>query len=260
MNANLNRIQFAILLTLVLLLGACGRSGPPYSPDEALKTIRLEKGFRIEKFISEPAVTSPVAMEFDENGRIFVIEMPGYPLDTRPTGRVKLLEDTNGDGRPDRSTVFADGLVLPTGVMRWKKGLLVTAAPDVWYLEDSDGDGRADVRRKVLTGFPFTNPQHTVNTPLYGLDNWIYLANEGPAEAIVFKDKFGDQGSDIRYPDRSDVPALKAHDRSVRFRPDTHQLESLSGASQFGHAFDEWGHYFTLDSENNGRHEVIASR
>jgi putative membrane-bound dehydrogenase-like protein len=255
------RIQLATVLGVFVLLSACSRrSGPPYSPEEALKTISIEPGFRVELFATEPMVTSPVAMEFDENGRIFVVEMPGYPLDTRPTGRVKLLEDTNGDGRPDRSTVFADGLVLPTGVMRWKRGILVTAAPDVWYFEDSDGDGRAEVRRKVLTGFPFTNPQHTVNTPVYGLDNWIYLANEGPAEAIVFKEKFGDQGSDIRYPDRNDVPALKAHDRGVRFRPDTHQLESLSGGSQFGHTFDEWGHYFTLDSENNGRHEVIAAR
>jgi len=255
------KAQWAAWLGVVLFLSACGRhSGPPYSPPEALKTLRVQPGFRVELFASEPLVTSPVAMEFDEQGRIFVVEMPGYPLDTRPSGRIKLLQDTDEDGRPDRGTIFADGLVLPTGVMRWKKGVLVTTAPDVWYLEDGDGDGRADVRRVVLTGFPFTNPQHTVNTPLYGLDNWIHLANEGPAEAIVFKEKFGDQGSDIRYPDRSDVPALKVHDRSVRFRPDTYQLESRSAASQFGHCFDEWGNYFVIGSGDNGRHEVIAAR
>src|SRR2546430_16927656 len=64
--------------------------------------------------VTEPEIASPVAMEYDEDGRIYVVEMTGYPLDTRPTGRVKLLEDTNGDGRPDRSTIFVDGLVLPT--------------------------------------------------------------------------------------------------------------------------------------------------
>ena len=117
---------------------------------------------------SEPDITSPVAMDIDEDGRWFVVEMPGYPLDTSPSGRIKLLEDTDGDGRPDKATVFADQLVLPTGVMRWKRGVLVTAAPDVLYLEDTDGDGKADKRTVVLTGFAVTNPQHSVNGPTYG--------------------------------------------------------------------------------------------
>ncbi len=247
-------------LAFGLSLNGCGRSGPPYSPEASLQTMRIEKGFRIELFATEPEIADPVAMEFDENGRIFVVEMPGYPLDTGPTGRVKLLEDTDGDGRPDRTTLFADGLVLPTGVMRWKKGILVTAAPDVWYLEDTDGDGWADVRRKILTGFAFTNPQHTVNAPVYGLDNWIYLAHEGSTRAIIFKDKFGDPGSEIRFPDRSAGPTVKVERRGVRFRPDTFQLEALSGHSQFGHTFDEWGHYFTVHNANHVRHEVIAAR
>jgi putative membrane-bound dehydrogenase-like protein len=254
------RFDFLFIFMIIAALTDCGRKGPPYSPKEALQTIKVEKGFRVGLFASEPLIGSPVAMDIDENGRIFVVEMPGYPLDTCPTGRVVMLEDTNGDGRPDRRTVFADQLVFPNGVMRWKKGILVTAAPNVWYFEDTDGDGKADVRRVVLTGFAFTNPQHMVNGLRYGLDNWIYLANAGPAEAIVFKAKFGDLGSDIRFPDRGDVPALKVHNRSVRFHPDTYQLEALSGASQFGHAFDDWGHYFTVDNENQGSHEVIAAR
>ena len=245
---------------LGLVLGCRRGGGPPYSPAESLKTVRLEPGFRIEALVTEPAIASPVAMEFDERGRLFVVEMPGYPLDTRPTGRVKLLEDRDHDGRYERSTVFADGLVLPTGVMRWKRGILVTAAPDVWYFEDTDGDGRADIRKVVLTGFAFTNPQHTVNGPLYGLDNWIYLAHEGPAEAIVFKEKFGDRGSGVRFPDRSGAAPLDVNGRGVRFRPDSHALETLAGHSQFGHAFDDWGHYFTLDNSNHARHEVIAAR
>ncbi len=251
----------AVLACVLGLAPGCRRGGgPPYSPAESLKTVQLEPGFRIEPFVTEPAIASPVAMEFDERGRLFVVEMPGYPLDTRPTGRVKLLEDRDHDGRYEHVTVFADGLVLPTGVMRWKNGILVTAAPDVWYFEDTDGDGRADVRKRVLTGFAFTNPQHTVNGPVYGLDNWIYLAHEGPAEAIVFKDKFGDRGSGIRFPDRNEVASVDPNGHGIRFRPDRAELETLAGRSQFGHAFDEWGHYFTLDNSNHARHEVIAAR
>jgi putative membrane-bound dehydrogenase-like protein len=253
------RILIASLAAVVAV--ACRRGGgPPYTPAQSLKTVRLDPGFRIEPFVTEPSIASPVAMEFDEHGRIFVVEMPGYPLDTRPTGRIKLLEDRDHDGRYETATVFADNLVLPTGVMRWKRGILVTAAPDVWYFEDTDGDGHADVRRVVLTGFAFTNPQHTVNGPVYGLDNWVYLAHEGPAEAIVFKDKFGDRGRPLRFPDRSGTPAVDAMGHGVRFRPDRFEMQLLSGKSQFGHAFDDAGHYFTLDNSNHARHEVIAAR
>jgi putative membrane-bound dehydrogenase-like protein len=249
------------LVVAALLAVSCRRvvSGPPLSPAESLATMRLVAGLRIEAFVTEPAIASPVAMEFDERGRLFVVEMPGYPLDTRPTGRVKLLEDADRDGRYEKVTVFADGLVLPTGVMRWKGGVLVTAAPDVWYLEDTTGDGRADVRRKVLTGFAFTNPQHTVNGPVYGLDNWIHLAHEGAAEAIVFKDKFGDRGAGVRFADGPAAEPLDAEGHAVRFHPASRRLERRAGRSQFGHAFDDWGRYFTLDNSNHARHEVIAA-
>jgi putative membrane-bound dehydrogenase-like protein len=249
------------MISVFALLAGCGKSGPPYSQKDAIKTFQIDSAYRIEPFVSEPAVVSPVAMEFDENGRVFVVEDRGYPLSPEQRlGRVKLLEDTNGDGIPDRSTVFADGLSMPTGVMRWKKGILVTDAPDLLYFEDTDGDGKADIRRVVLTGFAVTNPQHTVNNPVYGLDNWIYVAHENAATAIVFKDKFGDRGTDIRFPDRPGAPQLTEHGRNVRFRPDTNQLEALSGSSQYGQAFDEWGHHFTLNNSDHIRHEVIAAR
>ena len=255
------RASFLAVGAATAALTACTRkTEPPYSPRDALSTFEIEPGFRIEAFASEPDVASPVAMEFDERGRVFVVEMPGYPLDTRPTGRIKLLEDTNGDGKTDKSTVFADGLVLPNGVMRWKKGVIVTAAPDVLYLEDTNDDGRADVRRKLLSGFAFSNPQHTVNSPVYGLDNWIYLAHEGPAHAIVFKDLFGDAGQDVHFPEAPAWKRLPVGRHGVRFRPDTAELEALAGSSQFGHSFDDWGHYFTQDNSNHLRHEVIAAR
>ena len=198
-------------------------------------------------------------MDFDEHGRLFVVEMPGYPLDTAPTGRVKLLEDTDGDGRYETSRVFADGLVLPTGVMRWKKGVLVTAPPDLLYFEDTDGDGRADVRTVVLTGFAFTNPQHMVNAPVYGLDNWIYLAHEGPTQAVIYKDVFGDRGTPLRWPGHPQRPPSPVDRRGVRLRPDAGRLEAIAGTSQYGHGFDAWGRYFTTENADHARHEVMPA-
>ena len=252
-------VGFLTLLT-VLTLG-CTRAGPPpYSPNDALQTFKIEPGFRIEPYIAEPDIRSPVAMEFDENGRIYVVENPGYPLNIEgKVGRIILLEDSDGNGRPDKRTVFAEKLTMPTGVMRWKKGVLVTDAPDVLYFEDTNGDGTAEIRRVILTGFAFTNPQHTVNSPIYGLDNWIYLAHEGPATAIVFPNQFGDRGGNVRFPDRPDAPSLEPARRMVRFRPDTGQLEYLATSSQFGHSFNAWGHHFTVSNEDHIRQEVIRA-
>src|ERR1700683_3787049 len=126
--------RLLLALSICLLFAGCRKSAPPYRIDEAIQTFKVESGFHVEKFASEPMVESPDAMDVDENGRIYVVEDRGYPLSTdKPLGRVMLLEDTNGDGIPDRATVFADNLIMPTGVMRWTKGILVTDAPNVWY-------------------------------------------------------------------------------------------------------------------------------
>ena len=137
--------------------------------------------------------------------------------------------------------------------------MLVTDPPHVLYLEDSDGDGKADIRRNVLTGFAFTNPQHTVNGLLYGLDNWIYLAHENPTTAVIFQKEFGDRGSDIRFEARPEI-GLKERGRNIRFRPDTFEIEALSGTSQFGHAFDDFGRHFVLNNTYHSRHEAIEAR
>lgn len=264
----LRSLATPLLAVAVPLLVAAGgaklhdRAGPPFSPEEALRTFRVEQGFRIELVAAEPLVSDPVAMEIDENGRMYVVEMHGYPLDVSGSGRIMLLSDTDGDGRMDRSTPFADGLLLPTGIMRWKKGVLVTDPPEVLYLEDSDGDGRADIRRTVLTGFKLSNPQHNTNTPVYGLDNWIYLANEGPIRSIRYQGIFGDQGRTVRFPDAPGSPTLppNADGRNVRFRPDSHELEALAARSQFGQAFDAWGRHFLVTNNRHIYHEVVAAR
>ncbi len=257
------RVLFFGLFVVGLFLGLVSRDeGTPLAPAEALKSFQLEDGFRIDLVVAEPLVQDPVAMEVDEQGRFYVVEMPGYPLDVGGSGKVKLLTDTNGDGLPDSATVFADHLTLPTGIMRWKRGILVTDAPDVLYLEDTDGDGRADVRRPVLTGFARSNPQHNFNTPIFGLDNWIYLANEGTIWwTEKFAEAFGGRGAEVFFPDAPDGQRLGRNgmDRNVRFKLDPYAIETRSGYSQFGHTFDAWGRHFMVNNANRQRHEVIAA-
>lgn len=225
-------------------------------------SFELEEGFQLELLASEPLIASPVDMEIDEYGRLYVVEMPGYPLDKSGTGKIKLLSDTDGDGLMDKSVVFADNLVLPNGIMRWKKGVMVTDAPDVLYLEDTDGDGRADVREKILTGFSLSNPHVNVNNPVYGLDNWIYLSHLGHIGTRKYGTEFGDTGNEVHFGDRTDGVRLpkNAGSSNVRFRPGSGELEMASSRSQFGHTFDRWGRHLLTHNQNHIYHEVIASR
>ncbi len=232
------------------------------SPAEALSSFELEEGFQIELLASEPLISSPVDMEVDEYGRMYVVEMPGYPLDKSGTGKVKLLSDTDGDGVMDKSVVFAENLVLPNGIMRWKKGVIVTDAPDVIYLEDTDGDGKADIRKTLLTGFSLSNPHVNVNNPVYGLDNWIYLSHLGAIGTRKYGTEFGDTGSEVHFTDQPHSPRLpkNANSNNVRFRPESYQLETASSRSQFGHTFDRWGNHILTHNQNHIYHEVIADR
>src|SRR5437867_6067930 len=134
------------LLIGIALAQLAARPTGPLSPQEALESFQLKEGFRIEIVATEPEVMDPVAIAFDEHGRLFVAEMRGYPHEgigegEVASGRIKLLEDRDGDGRYETSVVFADGLRFPTGLCVWNGGLLVAVAPDIIYLRDTDGDG-----------------------------------------------------------------------------------------------------------------------
>lgn len=232
-----------------------------FTPEQSLPTFQLPQGFKIELVASEPMISDPVAMEVDENGNIYVVEMHGYPLDTTGQSVIKLLTDENGDGAPDKSVVFADHLRLPTGIMKWKKGLLVVDVPDILYFEDTNNDGKADIRQVMITGLALTNPQHIANTPIYGLDNWIYVAHMETVTPKVSME-FNDSGTNVRYindPRAKQLPR-NADGRNIRFKPDTHELEMLSGASQYGQTFDAWGHHFGTSNANHLFHEVIAAQ
>lgn len=260
----ISRVFAGLLLsTLLVALSSSLKKSSSHEvpPDRALATFQLAEGFQIEMIASEPLVSDPVAMEIDEFGRMYVVEMHGYPLDKSGSGMIKLLSDRDGDGRMDDSKVFAEGLMLPTGILRWKQGVLVTDAPNLLYLEDSDGDGRADVRDTLLTGFALSNPQHNLNSPILGLDNWIYLAHEPAVSTQTFKSEFGDRGGEVHFPSRPDSPRLpdNARGKSVRLQPDNSRLEMLAANTQFGHSFDAWGRYLLVSNANHLIHQVIGA-
>jgi len=231
-------------------------------PSEGVSTYEVAEGYQIELIASEPLIADPVDMEIDEYGNMYVVEMSGYPLDKSHTGKIKLLKDKDGDGVMDEGILFADNLMFPNGILRWKKGVLITDAPYVLYLEDSDGDGQADVRDTLLTGFSLSNPHVNVNNPVYGLDNWVYLSHFGRIGTRKYEEEFGDLGEEIRFWERPGSPSLpkNAASKSVRFKPDENQLEMMSSKSQFGHTFDSWGRHFLTHNQNHLYHEVLAAQ
>jgi putative membrane-bound dehydrogenase-like protein len=220
------------------------------TPREEQTTFRLHSGFRIELVACEPQVVDPVSLTFDQDGRLFVCEMPGYPnagLGTGPitSGRVKLLHDEDGDGYYEQSTVFADGLRFPMGLLPWRGGMLVAVAPDLIELRDTDGDHRADTRRVLYSGFGIDNVQQLLNSPLWGLDNWVYLCN-------------GASGGTIRSMEKPDIPAVVLGNRNVRFRPDRPgSLEPVSGGGQYGLTVNAQQDFFLNTNSEHLKHIVL---
>lgn len=157
---------------------------PPLAVDEALRTFRLQPGFQIEAVASDPIIESPVEIEFDASGRMYVLEMRGFMPNVegkgedQRVGRVTLMEDTDGDGRMDKHTRFAEGLLMPRAIGVVRDGLLIAEPPTLWFFRDTDGDGKADHKEVVSTDYGNqSNPEHTANGLLWGRDNWIYSAN-----------------------------------------------------------------------------------
>src|SRR5262249_35209081 len=157
-------------------------------------------------------------------------EMTDYPI-SPDGGRVKRLEDRDGDGRYERVTTFADGLHWPNGVLPWNGVILVTAAPDFLYFKDTNGDGRADVRTVILTGFTEGNQQLRVNSPTWGMDNHVYLAN-------------GRSGGAVRRPGDPGSKAIPVPRNDLRVDPATGSFRPVAGFSQFGLPRDDWGDRF----------------
>ncbi|MGH9674000.1 MAG: PVC-type heme-binding CxxCH protein, partial [Bryobacteraceae bacterium] len=237
------------LAVIILLLAACSRKASgPLSPAEALKSFRLSDDFRVELFAAEPDVVDPVDLVFDENGRAYVAELIDLPYDPAPgkpaRSRIRVLEDSDGDGRADRSVVFAENVLQTSGLLPWKGGLIVTSAPDIYYFKDTNGDGRADQRIVLFTGFWKGNPEAEITNPRFALDNWIYFSNSGNPGLITSPAHTGLAPTEVRGAD-------------FRYHPLRGLAETASGAAQFGSTFDDWGNRFITQNTIHLRHVIV---
>src|SRR6185295_18704572 len=150
---------------------------PPHEPKAALSTFQVLPGFHLDQVAAEPLVNSPVAVAFDERGRMFVCEMKDYSEQaTEHLGQIRMLEDTDGDGHFDKASVYVDKLSWPTAVICYDGGIFVGAPPDIYYCKDTNGDGKADVKKVAFTGFARSNVQGLLNSFQWGLDNRIHVA------------------------------------------------------------------------------------
>ncbi|MBS1736102.1 MAG: dehydrogenase, partial [Bacteroidetes bacterium] len=244
---------FCIILLLCVSSFSCSekRYTDALSPEEAIHSFSLnDDDFKIELFAAEPFVTDPVEMVFDEEGNVFVVELPDYPF--RPesgigSGKIRMLIDTSGDGRIDKSVIYADSLLEATSILPWNGGLIVAAAPSIFFLKDTNGDNRADLKEMLYTGFFQNNVEYQVTNLRFGIDNWIYAAN------------FGQEGkvTSVKNPNK---PAISVRGGDFRFRMDREQFEVESGPTQFGQTINDWGNRFITDNSLHIQQPVIPWR
>ncbi|MFP6582320.1 MAG: PVC-type heme-binding CxxCH protein [Candidatus Hydrogenedentota bacterium] len=198
----------------------------PTEPGDTLDDFQIVPGFKMELVAAEPLVHDPIAMAFDEKGRMFVVEMRGYSeRRDENIGAIRLLEDTDGDGVYDTSDVYVDGLAWPTAVACYDGGVYAAVPPDIWYFKDTDGDNRADILEKVYTGFGLGNVQGLLNSFNWGMDNRIHGATSSSGGTIT----------------RVDVPDTKpvaVGGRDFSFDPTTRDFRATSGGGQHGLTFD----------------------
>jgi putative membrane-bound dehydrogenase-like protein len=280
----------ALTCSLLLTAASAWRAadGPPQpqpgpkSPAASLRALHARPGFTVELVAAEPLTKDPVAFDWGPDGKLWVVEMADYPLGMdnkgKPGGRVRFLEDTNGDGRYVKSTLFLDGLEYPSGIMAWGKGVLVTCAPEIFYAEDTDGDGKADKRVVLFTGFGEVNPQHRVNGLRWGLDNWIYCANgdfaqvrdrgTGVASGPAPRGTPFSAAEDVRRLELSGagIKSIKTgavvdiRNRDFRFRPGDGVLDPQSGQAQYGRDRDDWDNWFGCNNAVPMWHYVLADQ
>jgi putative membrane-bound dehydrogenase-like protein len=243
-------VRLSVLFTLFGTACLAQRYPGPLSPEQSLKKLKIKEGFKVQLYAAEPHVFDPVALEFDEQGNAYVVEMPDYPYEVEPgkgKGRIRLLKDTNGDGRIDKSTIFAENVTEATSILPWKGGLIVTAAPNILYLKDTDGDGKADVREVLFSGFFQDNSEAQVTSLRLGIDNWIYANNRGQSGMITFSKTPG-------------APPVSVRGADFRFRLDRNQFELETGPGQFGQAIDDWGHRFFTENSIHIQQSIIPWR
>jgi len=213
---------------------------PAKDVTEALDSFELRDGFRIELVAGEPLVNDPVAIDFDENGRMYVVELQPYNLYATPgvktSGIVRVLDDIDGDGRYDKSTIFIEGLAYPTAVACFDGGVFIGAAPDILFCKDTDGDSRADVRKTIFTGFGSDKAGEAhLNSFRWGADNRFHVSTNLA-------------GGDVRAVADEKAKPVSVRGRGFIFDPRTLTFELTSGAGQHGMSMDDWGRRFVCSN------------
>jgi len=243
-------VHFLILLT-GLLPAFCAPAAENTHPIADRTNSELHPALEISLYAREPDVVDPVALTFDETGRMYVVEMRDYPYgfgsNRKPGGTVRLIEDTNGDARADRSIVFADNLSFPTSICAWKGGVLVAAPPEILFLKDTDGDGKADVREILLEGFTLGVTDSNMNGLRWGLDNRVHGLNGG-------------NGGTIRSHRKPGPPAALGN-LDFSFDPETGDFGTTFHTSAgFGLVFDPWGRSFVTYNIDHLQQRIIPER
>jgi putative membrane-bound dehydrogenase-like protein len=221
---------------------------PPVEPEKALETFTVQPGYHLEMVACEPLAADPVAAAFDENGRLYIVEMRGYSEQPDELlSEVRLLTDTDGDGRFDKSSVFVDKLSWPTAVVCYDGGVFIGDAPDILYCKDTDGDGRADERKTVFSGFSKANVQGLLNSFCWGLDNRIHGATST-------------SGGSVRRADDPQAKPVNLNGRDFAFDPRTLELAATSGGAQHGMSFDAWGRKFDCSNSDHIQQVIYEDR
>jgi putative membrane-bound dehydrogenase-like protein len=232
----------------------------PTEPKDALATFRVAAGFRVDQVAAEPLVVDPIAVAFDENARMFVVEMRDYSEQAEEhLGRIRLLEDTDGDGSYDQSYVYAEGLSWPTAVACYRGGIFVGAPPHIYYLRDDDGDRRADTKELVFTGFGRSNVQGLLNTFEWGLDNRIHGATSSSGASVIRE--AGAPKLAVTPPTTApSTEPLVLRGRDFAIEPRSMTLEPTSGGGQHGMSFSVWGDKFVCSNSDHIQHVRFEDR
>lgn len=227
------------------------------SPEESLKAMKLKAGFHAEIVAAEPLIRSPMAMDFDEFGRAFVVELPEYNQYASPKphghGDIKMLTDTDGDGRFDKATVYVSNLDYPTAVACWDGGILVGVAPDILFCKDTDGDGQADIRKKLFTGFGTDKAgEGMLNSFRWRIDNRFHIpcgldggeiTRVGEPEGVSPRTETKSQATNSPGADATrlaDKHAINVRGQNLLLEPRAMTITATSGGGQHGMSLDDW--------------------
>ncbi len=226
------------------------RKTEPLTANEELKSFTVPEGFKVEQVAAEPDILKPLNLNFDHRGRLWVTDSTEYPypapLDSQGRDTVKILEDTDGDGRYDQVKVFAEGLNIPIGLYPVPNGCIVFSIPNIWFLEDTDGDDRADRKTRLYGPMGYERDTHGMNNAFTrGFDGWLYACHGFNNETRVA----GRDGHEIHMQSGN----------TYRMRLDGRRVEQFTWGqvNPFGMTIDELGNLFTADCHSKPVYQLI---